>query len=49
MGDIEMFTKGLLKMWWLWVPPTIILIAYCIHEAKEDRKKSRRSDDNYLK
>lgn len=49
MGNIELFTSVLLKMWWLWVPPTIILIAYCIQEGKEDRKKRNRSEDNYLK
>jgi len=49
MEGLEIIGLCLIKMWWLWVPPTVLTIVFCIKESKEERRKRNRSEDNYLK
>jgi len=49
MEYLNILLQVLWKMAWLWVPPALVLVVYCIQEGKEDRRKRNRSEDNYLK
>ena len=47
MKEIASLLFGaLLQMWWLLLPPTIMIVIYGIHEKKAERLKKRAMSRN---